>query len=181
MNKRNLLIAALCAAGVISSVSATAQEAKDLINTPNAGAWSVFGPTQKTSKVKDNNVQGGGAMQVAISAPTAQAWQDSASAPVEGKITKGDKVLVVVWMKTVASENDAPGQANLRLQINSAPYTALAEQMQSVSKDWKMYALETVATQDYAKGSTNVSIHLGYAKQTLQLGPVLVFDMAPGQ
>ncbi len=180
MNTHSLLVAGLCVMGGLSSAPVMAQDAKDLINTPSAASWSFFGPTQQNSKVKDSQVRGGGAMQVAISAPTAQAWQDSASSPVDGKITKGDKVLVVVWMKTVASENDAPGQVNLRLQINSAPYTALAEQMQSVTRDWQMYALQTVATQDYAKGSTNVSVHLGYARQTLQLGPVLVFDIPPG-
>ncbi len=176
--KRDLFIGAVCALALLP-VAAFADDdiSKNLLNTPNAGAWTTSGPTQTTSKIKDANVQGGGAMQVKVTAATPQAWDDAASLSVDGKINNGDKIVVVVWMKASDTVADAAGQANLRLQINTAPYTALGEKMMSVTKDWQMYTLETTATQDYAKGSTNVSVHLGYAKQTIALGPCFILDM----
>ena len=67
----------------------------------------------------------------------------------------------------------------MRIQINAAPYDALVDKHQSVKDGWKLYSLETVATQDYAKDTCTLVVHLASARQVVDLGPAFVLNLGP--
>lgn len=168
MKRRDFLTATACALA-FTAMPAFADD--KLINDPSSG-WQVYGQ-QTNKRVKDAAVQGGYAIEVKIPAKGANPWDSAAQTDVTGDIKKGDKILIAVWLKA-KTEDGSPANLNVRMQINSAPYTSLVEATQSVGPDWKMYTLVTTATQDYAKKTVVVAVHLAGAKQTVYLGPAFV-------
>ncbi|EGF89200.1 hypothetical protein ABI_45470 [Asticcacaulis biprosthecium C19] len=164
---------AMCALA-FTAVPAFAED--KLINDPSSG-WQVYGQ-QTNKRVKDAAVQGGYAIEIKIPAKGANPWDSAAQTDVSGDIKKGDKILAAVWLKA-KTEDGAPAHLNMRLQINSAPYTSLTESTQTVGADWQLYSIETVATQDYNKKTVVLAVHLGGAKQTVYMGPAFV--LIPGE
>jgi hypothetical protein len=150
---------------------------KNLISNPNVGSWLVYGP-ETSRKFKDPTVQGGSAVEVKLATVPEHPWTVAAQTTVTGRIAKGDKVVGAVWLKADTG-SDAPAKLTMRIQVNADPWPALTEGDIDVGKDWQMYSLDTVADKDYAKGSTVLVLHLGSAKQTIDLGPGFVLDMGP--
>jgi hypothetical protein len=185
LTKRNFLMsvgAAALLAPVTAPIAAYAQDdlMKKLINKPDAGAWGVYGAGQTNKKVRDKDVTGGGATKVTVTSATAsgQEWQTSAGTGIEGGYKQGDKLLVAVWMKAADVEGGGPGKARLQVQLSAAPYTPLGQKMLSVTNSWQLHPFEVISDADHDKNSTTVTVHLGFAKQTIFLGPALVLNMS---
>ncbi|ESQ92020.1 hypothetical protein ABAC460_03730 [Asticcacaulis sp. AC460] len=168
MKRRDFLAGTVCALA-FTAVPAFAED--KLINDPSSG-WQVYGQ-QTNKRIKDAAVQGGYAIEVKIPAKGANPWDSAAQTDITGDIKKGDKILAAVWLKA-KTEDGSPAHLNIRVQINSAPYTSLVESTQSVGPEWKLYAVETTATQDYNKKTVVLAVHLAGAKQTVYLGPAFV-------
>jgi len=64
------------------------------------------------------------------------------------------------------------------LQINSAPYTGLAETDFNITDQWQLYMLKADADQDYDKGKLVFAVHLNGSKHTVDLGPAFVLNMS---
>jgi hypothetical protein len=158
--------------------SAFAQDdiTRQLINDPNT-AWTVYGP-QTSRKIKDRKVQGGRALEVSVAAPGGNPWDTAAQVPITGSISRGDRILAAAWLKA-ANADGAPAKLAMRIQIDSPPYDAVAENLQSVGDGWQLHSVETVATRDYAKGTCTLVVHLGSARQVVDLGPTFVLNRGP--
>lgn len=170
-------IAAALWLGPVTNAGAADDLNKQLIAKPSAALWTVYGP-QTNKKVKDSKVQGGGALQVTVAKAAEQPWAVAATDAITGKISKGDQIMAVVWLKATTA---AGGAASLpmRIQINAAPYTALAEKTLTVGAEWDKYEIHTVVDKDYAANSTVLQVHLGGAQQTVDLGPAIILDLGP--
>jgi hypothetical protein len=156
--------------------SAFAQDdiARQLINDPNT-AWTVYGP-QTNKKIRDRKVQGGRAIEVSVAAPGGNPWDTAAQVPITGRISKGDRILAAAWLKA-ATADGAPADLAMRIQVDSPPYDAVVEKRQSVGDGWQLHSIETVAARDYAEGTCTLVVHLGSARQVVDLGPAFVLDM----
>lgn len=152
---------------------------KHLINSPGAGSWIAYG-SQTSKQIKDANVQGGGAFEVQVTAAGPQSYSTAAQQDLTGPIKAGDKLIAVLWLKT-NSADAAPTPLHLRLQVNSGSYDGILDGDVTVTNTWQRYPLQGVSTADHAKGTAVLVVHLGQAKQTIDLGPAFVLDMGPAQ
>lgn len=150
-----------------------------LLNTPAANAWSAWGA--KAALKKDSTVTGGAAMRIEIAAKPANPWEAAAAIPISKPVSKGDVVLVSFWARAVTP---APGGttatlSSIAVQQSKAPYTSLFNEAAEVTGTWAMYYASGVAGEDYGAGQLNVSVQLGAAQQTVDLGPAFVLNLGP--
>lgn len=185
MNKR-ILCAAMAVMALAFGAPAMARQSGDgdilrkAINKPSAN-WQVHGANQKTTPVKDKAIAGGGAMKVEVLAGGDKPWSVGAQQTLTGKVTKGDVMLVAFWAKA-ESVDGGPAEAVIsavRVQQAASPYDAALQGPVKVAGDWKMYTVPGRASIDIPAGAGAVALHLGSAKQTVQLGPVFVLDFGP--
>lgn len=165
--------------GLIATVAATvpayAQDdiVKHLISNPNVGSWQFYGQQQTNKKIPDPAVQGGTAVE-ATATGVGEPYAAAGQVEINQKITKGDHIMCAVWLK---AKTPPATTLHSRLQINSAPYTALTESDFSITDQWKLYTMEIDADQDYDKGKLVFTVQLNGAKQTVDLGPAFVLNM----
>lgn len=149
------------------------------INVPSVGAWNVLGAAAEGRD--DNGIPGGQSIRIVVPAKGANPWDVQASTGVTKPIKKGDIILVAFWAR---AEVPAEGQStavisSIRFQLTTAPYTSLFDSQASVGPTWKMYYASGAADRDYEPGAVGVSLHLATAKQTIDLGQVIIVDFGP--
>ena len=174
MNRRFLLMAGACMLAVAPAAYADEDANRQLINDPNEG-WTIYGP-QTHKNIKDAGVQGGTAIEVKIPHAGGNAWDASCQVNITKKVSKGDKILAAVYLKS-KTDSGAAATLHMRLQVNAAPYAAYGEQDVTVGSDWQLYSLEVTADQDYAANTTVLVMHLNTGKQTIDLGPAFILDL----
>ena len=180
MNRRQLLTGACALACVPASTFALAASAQDdiakkLINDP--GNWNIYGAAQTNKRIKDANVQGGQAMEIKIASAGGNPWDAAAESQITGKITKGDKIVAAVWVRSKTTDN-APAKLNMRMQVSSPPYASFGEKPVSVGPDWQMQTFEFTAAEDHVPKTAALTIHLNTGKQTIYLGPAFILNMS---
>jgi len=148
---------------------------KKIVNSPPVQSLYVIGSQQSNKIIKDVTVQAGSALEVQVLSAGGNPWDVA----VQSNIHKGDVLIAVAWLKTVKTENGAPGQAILRLQLSTDPYTGLEQQSFTVTNEWAQYQLKTVAADNFPKDSTNLGAQLALQKQTIDIGPIFVLDLGP--
>ncbi len=177
------LVTAAAAVLALALAPITARAADDitkqLVNNPSAGSWIAYG--QQTSKhVKDAGVQGGQAFEVQVTAAGPNSYATAAQQDLTGDIRKGDKLIAILWLKT-NSPDATPTPLHVRIQVNSAPYAGVMEGDVTITNTWQRYPLQGVADADHPKNSAVLVVHLGQARQTIDLGPAFVVDMGAAQ
>jgi hypothetical protein len=145
-----------------------------LINRPADRNWQLFG-ANVTQKAQTANIVGGAATQYVISKAATNAYDIGIVVPITEAIKEGDVLTVAVLARAVASEAaDGAGKLGLRVQKNAAPYPGFGDTMVSPGASWRLIQLRTQAKLDIEKGAGAVSLHLGAAKQTVEIGQVYV-------
>jgi hypothetical protein len=148
-----------------------------LINDPANQGWAFYGTNTTHKSVPAKGMPGDSAVQFTISAVTANAYDSGASVPVSGEIKQGDQLLVAVLARTISAETpDGRGKLGLRVQQNSAPYPGFGEHVIAVGPNWQLFQLKTRATLDIAAGKAAIGLHLGGAKQVIEVGRVYVLS-----
>ena len=150
---------------------------KKLVNSPNAASWIAYG-NQNSKQIKDPTVQGGGAFEVQVTSPGPQPYTTAAQQDLIAPIKKGDKLIVVLWMKAAASAT-SPAPLHVRMQVNSGNYDGILDSDVGVTNTWDRYVVQGVSAADHPKGSAVLMVQLGQAKQTIDFGPAFVLDMGP--
>ena len=164
-----------------NSVPLQAQASNDLaskiVNDPSEP--QVIGA--KASLHDDPKAQGGKALRVQVKGKGANAWDASVETAVKKPIKAGDQIVLAFEARLEKGENGAATAAFpfAGVQITSAPYTSVAMNGFELGPDWKMIEIRGKADRDYPAGSLKASIHLATAKQTVDLGPVVVLDLGP--
>jgi hypothetical protein len=154
--------------------------ASKLINTPDSN-WNAYGPDQTSKKVDKGGPQNYPAVEVTVSKPSANAWDDGAVSAIPHAIGAGDVILVAVYLR---NPNLADGQADTLPLVGAtgaaAPYPAIAGAPANVTNQWKLFFASGAAPQAFAAGGWQVTAHLASARHTVQLGPIRVYDFGPG-
>jgi hypothetical protein len=166
-------------AGVALCGVAVAEEdiISKMINKEMNGSW-FFQPEKLKAKYIKAEVLGGQAFRVRTT-KGANPWDMQASSPIAGAINEGDVLLINFYAR---AEEPAEGGSSLtvRIQLASAPYTSVLDTTKKISQEWKAYCAYSVASAAMGENKSNVSVHLATAKQVLDLGPVMVFNLGKG-
>jgi hypothetical protein len=150
-----------------------------VISWPVPSAYRVDGVRNKPPVRSDKDVQGGKALRVEVPGKAANAWAVAVAVPIRKAVKSGDKLILAFWARLEKGENGATSTTlpYNAVQMSSAPYTALFAGPATIDSTWKLHQIEGRANANYPADTLNVSIQLATAKQTVDVGPVFVFDM----
>jgi len=150
-----------------------------LINIPDSN-WNAYGPDQTSKLLDKGGPQNYPAVEVSVSRPSKNAWDDGAVSPIPKAIGAGDVILVAVYLR---EPNLAEGQSETLPLIGAtgaaAPYPAIAGAPATVTNQWKIYLASGKAPQAFPAGGAQVTVHLSSARHVIQLGPIRVYDLGP--
>jgi hypothetical protein len=146
-----------------------------IINDPSAP--NVNGA--KAKLVDDERVTGGKALRVQVSGKGKNAWDSSLSSAITKPVKAGDNLLLVFWARL---EQGANGATAATLPWNSigmttAPWSAVVGQPADIGPEWKQFEISGRADRDFDADTLGVSLQLATAKQTVDLGPVIVLNL----
>jgi hypothetical protein len=148
-----------------------------IINVPAPSAYRVDGTRGEVRK--DEAVQGGKALRVAVPGKSDKPWSVAVANPISKPVKAGDRLVLAFWARLAKGEGGATS-ASLpynAVQLAADPWTPVFTGPVTIGPEWKLHEVQGKADKDYAAGALNVSIHLATAKQTIDLGPVFVVNM----
>lgn len=151
---------------------------KNIINNPAVNQYQVYGP-QTHAQIKDPIVQGGAALEINVDGQHPNPYDVAAQMPISGAIKAGDTLVAAIWIRTVSTANGGQGQAVLRLQLSSDPYTEIAQKPVALTPTWELYTLQTVASTAFARDTTSLGIQIGHVDQTVDIGPAFILNLGP--
>lgn len=173
----------LFAAGLLLAsappIPAFAQSADDLASkiVNDVSSPSVNGA--KAKLVDDAGVQGGKALQVVVAKKGVNAWDSTVETAIKKPIKAGDHLILAFQAKLVSVDGGGT-TATLpynAIQLKAAPYTTILSEGVTVGPAWEFHKIEGTAAKDYAPDDIKATIQLGNAKQTVDFGPIMVFDL----
>jgi hypothetical protein len=148
-----------------------------LINDPMSSDWAFYGAGATHKTVTAKGMPGDSAIQIAVGSVGANAYDSGINVPISGSITEGDVMIVAVLARAISAETpDGLGRLGLRVQQNTAPYPGFGEHVLSIGPNWKLFQIKTRATIGVAENKAAVAIHLGGAKQLIEIGRVYVLS-----
>ena len=151
----------------------------ELINDPASINWDFYGTSATHKTVPAKGMPGDSATQISITAIGAHPYDSGVNVPVIGAIAQGDIMIVAVLARTVSAETpDGLGKLGIRVQANSAPYPGFGDHVLAIGATWKLYQIKTQAKIDIAAGKAAIGLHLGAAKQVIEIGRVYVLNGA---
>jgi hypothetical protein len=168
----------LCVAAVLVAApfSALAQDdvARQIVNDPTGP--EVNGA--KAALVDDAKAEGGKALRVQVPKKGANPWDSTVGGPIKKPISRGDHLVVLYSARLEKGENGAT-TATLpytALQLTAAPYSTIIQGSADIGPEWKQFQVTGVSNANYKPGELKVTIQLATAKQTVDLGPIIVLD-----
>jgi hypothetical protein len=164
----------------VAALPARAQDdvAKQIVNVPSPGAFTVYGLADKPKLRKDAGVQGGQALRIVIPAKGATPYAIGLQVPVAKPVKKGDRLVLAFWARFDQAEGSSVEIANAAVQLAAAPYSAFMGKPVTIGPAWKLYSVEGTADRDYAAGEIGIAMQLATGKQVIDIGPVFLLDLS---
>lgn len=172
---------AFAALSLSAVAPANGQAADDLaskiINDPSAP--SVNGA--KASLHDDPAAQGGKALRVQVPKKGANVWDSAVETAIPKPIKAGDQLVLMVSARLEKGEGGATATTipYVAVQLASEPYSSLLQQSVDIGPEWKDFQIRGTADRDYPANSVKVTVHLATAKQTVDVGPIVLLDLGP--
>lgn len=151
-----------------------------LINDPSALDWSTFGTIMKSKNVRSADIPGGGAaVQFAVQSLGTTPYDAGANVPIRTALgSKGDYV-AAFWARTIKSDApDGKGRIGVRFQQNVAPYAGFGDTALTIGSEWQLYEVAAQGDRDIARGQAVLGLQLAGARQTIEIGQVMVVEGA---
>ena len=168
---------AACLLAIAPAAAATAQIdlASRIINDP--GAPQVTGV--KGRLVDDPGVQGGKALRVAVPKKGRNNWDSVVESTITKPVKAGDRLVIMVEARLEKGEANAATATipYVAVQQAAAPYSGVISGQITLSPQWKMHQIEGRSASAYPAGALKATIQIGNAKQTIDLGPIVVLNM----
>lgn len=151
-----------------------------LINDPSALNWSTFGTIMKSKIVKSAEIPGGGAaMQFTLQSLGVAAYDAGANVPIRTGLRSKTDYVAAFWARTVKSDApDGKGRIGVRFQQNVAPYAGFGDTVLTVGSEWQLYEVPASADRDVPKGQAVLGLQLAGARQTIEIGQVIIVEGA---
>jgi hypothetical protein len=150
-----------------------------LINVPGT-VWTVYGDGQTNKRLETDGPKGYPAIRVTVARKGKNPWDAGAVSPIAKPIAAGDTLLVAVYLRAPdAREGEAVPLPFIGLTGAAAPYPTIANAPVAVTNQWKVFFASGKATQAFAAGGAQASIHLAGDAHVIDLGPIRIFDFGP--
>jgi Carbohydrate binding domain len=152
-----------------------------IINDPaRTQLWGFYGDGLTQKSVPSKSMPEGTATEVTVSKLGKNVYDSGISIPINEAIAEGDVLTIAFVARTLSADTEnGAGKIGLRVQRNAAPYPGFGDNTLSIGPNWKVYQLRTQARMDIVKGMAAVSMQLGGAKQSFEIGSVYVLNAGP--
>jgi hypothetical protein len=150
-----------------------AQSAQPL-NKVEVVSHQAYGPAQKHELINDASVPGGKLLRMTMSDASAQPWGAGLNSIINAPLAKGDRIEATVMLRLAPDPGQRKGAVKVLFQLKDAPHTEFATSKAEVKAEWTPFRLKAKAPQTLAAGQSRIALQLGYGKQTIDVGPILV-------
>jgi hypothetical protein len=161
---------------LVAPAAALAQDdlARQIVNDP--AAPEVNGA--KAALIDDAKAEGGKALRVQVSKKGANPWDSTVGGPIKKPISRGDHLVIFYSARLEKGENGATTATlpYIALQLTAAPYSTIIQGSAEIGPEWKQLQVTGVSNANYKPGELKVTMQLATAKQTVDLGPIVVLD-----
>lgn len=168
---------AACLLALAPAAAAIAQTdlASRIINDP--GAPEVNGA--KAKLVADPAVQGEKALRIAVARKGKNNWDSVVESAINKPVKAGDRLVLALEARLEQGEGGATTATipYVAIQQIAAPYKGVVSGEMPVGAEWKLHRIEGRADKDYPANALKATVQLGNAKQTVDLGPIVVLNM----
>ena len=146
-----------------------------IINDPGAPQVNKA----KARLVADERVTGGKALRVTVAAKGKNPWDSNVASAIKKPVKAGDNLLLVFWARLEQGENGATNATlpSNGVNLTSPPWSGLLGGPADIGPEWKQFELKGLADKDYAPGALTVSLQMATARQTVDLGPIILLDL----
>jgi hypothetical protein len=153
--------------------------ASKIVNDPSAP--EVRGVKGKL--IDDPQVTGGKALRVEVPRKGQNAWDISVNSALKKRVKAGDTLLLVFPARLVEGENGATSTTLPwnSVSLTSPPWSGVIGGPADIGREWKMIEVTGKADKNYAPGALAAGVQLATARQTIDLGPLIVLDLGQGQ
>jgi hypothetical protein len=151
----------------------SAQTAQPL-NKVDVVSHQAYGPAQKHELLNDAGVPGGRALRMTITDAAAQPWNAGLNSIVTVPLAKGDRIEAVIMLRIAPESVAKRGTVKVLFQLTDTSYTSFASSQAQVNTEWTPFKFKAKALQDLGPGKSRIALQLGYGKQTIDVGPILV-------
>mgnify|MGYP001791527737 FL=1 len=145
----------------------------DLIHNPMAIQWEPEGGNKRVSIVESEGVPGRQAIEFQVKRKnTRKPWDIRMRAPFDASVSAGEQIDIYFWARAsqLPRSRDA-GKIGVVLGRNVKPHDTVVNQEIMPTADWKMYKVSGVADRDFPTDESDMGFNMGFAKQTIELGP----------
>lgn len=145
----------------------------DLIHNPLAIKWEPEGGNKRVSIVESEGVPGGQAISFQVKRKnTRKPWDIRMRAPFDQSVSAGEEVSIYFWARaSKLPRGQEAGKIGVVLGRNVEPHDTVVNQEIMPSDAWKMYKVSGVAERDFPISESDMGFNMGFAKQTIELGP----------
>ena len=145
----------------------------DLIHNPLAIKWEPEGGNKRVSIVESEGVPGGQAISFQVKRKnTRKPWDIRMRAPFDKSVSAGEEISIYFWARAAKlPRGKETGKIGVVLGRNVEPHDTVVNQEITPGENWKMYKVSGVAGNDFPVSESDMGFNMGFAKQTIELGP----------
>lgn len=153
----------------------------ELLIYPDAEEWSSYGPSSDLKPVPSSGAHNDKARLITIKEAQANPWDVAAQVSNGLPVKSGDTVFAQIWMRAAKRPaGKASADLPLYLQLSREPYSTFAQGSAQVGEVWQPFYIHGRADRSFAPGELNLSVHMGGAAQSIELGSVFFMNLGAG-
>jgi endo-1,4-beta-xylanase len=164
-----------------SEVSGLPVRGSRLFDTASFSSFQLAGGPAgtKLEKIKVEGLPFSIALKLTVPGPGANSWEPQfMTANNSVPAARGDVLFYIFYMRC-ASSADASGKGKALgyVQLSRSPWSGLGSLDFNPGTEWRKYYLTAVAGEDFAKGDVQITFHLGYFAQVLEIGGFIALNL----
>ncbi|MBN1997498.1 endo-1,4-beta-xylanase [candidate division KSB1 bacterium] len=154
---------------------------QEIYNGGNMGTYRFGGGSGATRRIVDADPElpFGKVLQLSIQGAGANPWEPQMQTPEnQVDVNTGDYLFYIFYIRALESAADNGfGQATFYVQRSSSPWTGLGSLTLSIRPSWQKYYVLARAGENFPKGEMEVTIHLGYVKQKIEISGIIGLNL----
>ena len=163
-----------------SEVSALPARGSRLFDTANLANFQMVGGTgSKSEKITVEGLPFSVAFRLTVTRPGANSWEPQfMTANNAIPVARGDVLFYIFYMRCASSsEASGKGKAFGYVQLSRSPWTGLGSLDFNPGPEWRKTYLTAVAEEDFSRGDVQITFHLGYFAQVLEIGGFIALNL----
>jgi GH35 family endo-1,4-beta-xylanase len=152
-----------------------------LFDTANLSNFQLStGPAAaRMEKVRVDGMPFSVAFRISVTRTGTNSWEPQfMTANSAASVNQGDVLFYILYSRApVSSDPSGKGKCFAYVQLSRSPWSGLGSLDIGPDSTWRKYCITAVADRDYAKGDVQLTIHLGFFAQTVEIGGLIALNL----